>query len=57
MKLTSTLPRIDYVFIDFALSVFVSKVKLLRLRGTFIISSYMTSLSILYSYKFRFFAL
>ena len=45
MKLTSTLTRIDYVAIDFVLWVFVSKVKLLRLRETFVISSYITSLS------------
>ena len=32
MKVTSTLTRIDYVVIEFILWVFVSKVKLLRLR-------------------------
>ena len=58
MKLTSTLTRIDYVVIDFSvLWVFVSKVKLLRLRETSVISSYITSLSIEYLYKFRFFGL
>ena len=36
---------------------FVSKVKLLQLRETSVISSYITSLSIEYLYKFRFFGL
>ena len=60
MKLTDTLTRIDYVVIDFFLWVFVSKqskVRLLRLRETFVISSYITSLSIEYLHKFRFFGL
>ena len=52
MKLTNTLIRIDYAF--FLLWVFISKVKLLRLRKTSVISSYITSLSIEYLYKFRF---
>ena len=55
MKLTSMLTRIDYVAIDFVLWVFVGKVKLLRLRETFVTSSYITSLSTEYLYKFRFF--
>ena len=46
MKLTNTLTRIDYVVIDFFWWVFVSKVKLLRLRQTSVISSYITSLSV-----------
>ena len=57
MKLTSTLTRIEYVVIEFFLWVFVSKVKLLQLRETSVISSYITSLSIEYLYKFRFFGL
>ena len=61
MKLTSTLTRIEYVqlyvVIDFFWWVFVSKVKLLRLRETSVISSYTSSLSIEYLYKFRFFGL
>ena len=40
MKLTRTLTRIDYVVIDFVRWMFVSKVKLLRLRETAVISSY-----------------
>ena len=48
MKLTSTLTRIDFVVVDFFLWVFVSKVKLLRLKETSVISSYITSLSIEY---------
>ena len=57
MKLTFTLTRIDYVVIDFFLWVFVSKVRLLWLRETSVISSYITSLSIEYLHKFRFFGL
>ena len=53
MKLTTTLTRIDYVVNDFFWWLFVSKVKLLR--ETSVISSYITSLSIEYLYKFRFF--
>ena len=56
MKLTSTLRRIHYVVIDFlggGRGVFVSKVKLLWLRETSII----TSLSIEYLYEFQFFGL
>ena len=56
MKLTSTLRRIHYVVIDFlgrGRGVFVSKVKLLWLRETSVI----TSLSIEYLYEFQFFGL
>ena len=52
MKLTSTLTRIDYVVIDFFCGVCQQKYNCFSLKKTSVMSSYITSLSTEYLYKF-----